>query len=165
MLIAVLSDTHGRQAAVETALRYVRSRGAQLVLHCGDIDDAATVRLFAGITSHFVLGNCDTKRDELRRAVAAIAGTCHEPFGDLELGGQKIAFLHGHDHRLHKDVENSDYFDYLFYGHSHRAEEHRTGRTHVVNPGALHRANPKTFVLLDLASAALEQVHLDRLNG
>jgi putative phosphoesterase len=145
---------------VQAALRIIRDRGAELVIHCGDIDDAASVRLFAGLPAHFVFGNCDTDRAELRQAVADIGATLHDPFGDLEVAGRKIAFLHGDDKRLHQDVERSDHFDLLFYGHSHRAEEHRTGRTRVVNPGALHRANPKTFVLVDLASGTLERISL-----
>jgi putative phosphoesterase len=161
MLIAILSDTHGRLPAVEAALAISRDRGAELVIHCGDIDDAATVRLFAGLPAHFVFGNCDTQRDVLGRAIADVGATLHEPFGNLELAGVKLAFLHGDDKTLHRDVEQSDYFDYLFYGHSHRAEQHRSGRTRVINPGALHRARPKTFVLLDLASGALEEISLD----
>lgn len=161
MLIAVVSDTHGRQPAVQAALRIIRARGAELVIHCGDIDDADTVRLFAGLPAHFVFGNCDLDRDELRQAISVAGAALHEPFGNLEVAGRKLAFLHGDDKRLHQDVEKSDYFDYLFYGHSHRAEEHRTGRTRVVNPGALHRANPKTFVLLDVETGALESVGLE----
>ena len=74
------------------------------------------------------------------------------------LEGKKIAFLHGDDQRLLHDVEHSGHFDYLFYGHTHQAAERRTGPTRVINPGALHRARPKTMVLLDLATGALESV-------
>jgi predicted phosphodiesterase len=46
----------------------------------------------------------------------------------------------------------------VFYGHTHQAAEHRTGKTRVINPGALHRARPKTFVVLDLATGEVESV-------
>ena len=59
------------------------------------------------------------------------------------------------------DLEVSGAFDFLFYGHTHKAEEHRTGPTRVINPGALHRANPKTFVVLDLATRAVESAVVD----
>ncbi len=158
MRIAILSDTHSRHATVEKVLELLRDRQVNFVIHCGDIDDADTVWLFQGLTAHFVFGNCDTERASLRQAIHGIGETLHEPFGHLELEGVKIAFLHGDDKGLMHDVVQSESFDFLFYGHTHHAEEHRTGPTRVVNPGALHRARPKTFVLLDLATRELETV-------
>ena len=160
MRIGILSDTHSRHATVRTALQLLRDRGIGFVLHCGDIEDAETVELFRGFTAHFVFGNCDWERDSLRNAVVGIGATLHEPFGNLEQDGVKIAFLHGDDKRLLSDVEHSDYFDFLFYGHTHQPAEHRTGTTRVINPGALHRARPKTLVVLDLATGAIESVRV-----
>ena len=84
--------------------------------------------------------------------------TLHEPYGSLELAGKKIAFIHSDDARLFRQLELANEYDFLFYGHTHRAEEHRTGRTRVINPGALHRADPKTFVVVDLVSGEIESV-------
>jgi putative phosphoesterase len=161
MRIGILSDTHSRYATVETALALVQNRGIQTLLHCGDIEDAETVWLFHGFTTHFVFGNCDTERASLRHAIHGIGGTLHEPFGSLELEGVRIGFLHGDDKRLMRQVEDDGRHDFLFYGHTHQAREQRTGPTRVINPGALHRARPKTFVVLDLASGALESVTVE----
>jgi putative phosphoesterase len=158
MRIGIVSDTHSRHQTVEAALRLLRERDVELVLHCGDIEDGDTVGLFHGFTTHFVLGNCDMDHNDLRKAIRKVGGTLHEPFGNLELGGKKLAWIHGDDARLFRDIEQSGHFDYLFYGHSHHAEQHRTGQTLVVNPGALHRARPKTFVVLDLVTGELESV-------
>jgi putative phosphoesterase len=158
MRIGVLSDTHSRYQTVETALAQLQGRGINYLIHCGDIEDAETVWLFQGFTTHFVFGNCDTERASLRQAVYGIGETLHEPFGHLELDGVQIAFLHGDDHRLLRDLEHSGRFDYLFHGHTHQAAEHCTGRTRVINPGALHRARPKTFIVLDLESGEVESV-------
>jgi putative phosphoesterase len=158
MRIGILSDTHGREETAATALRLLRERGIRVVIHCGDIDDAETVRLFEGFTAHFVYGNCDFDRAELEQAVQAISGTMHGAWGQLELEGVRIAFMHGDDKLLMNDVEQSGQFDLLFYGHTHQAAEHRTGPTRVINPGALHRARPKTFLVLDLASREVETV-------
>jgi putative phosphoesterase len=158
MRIGILSDTHGRQQTAAAALRVLGDRKVNVVLHCGDIDDVETVRLFQGFTAHFVYGNCDFDRAELVKAVQAIGGTMHGACGQLELEGVKIAFLHGDDKRLMNDVEQSGHFEFLFYGHTHEPAEHRTGPTRVINPGALHRARPKTFVVLDLASREVETV-------
>jgi len=161
MRIGILSDTHGRQQTAGAALQLLRERGIGTVIHCGDIDDVETVRLFQGFTVHFLYGNGDFDRGELEQAVQAIGGTIHGAWGQLELEGVKIAFLHGDDKRLMNDVEQSGYFDFLFYGHTHQAAEQRTGPTRVINPGALHRARPKTFVVLDLASREVETVTVE----
>jgi putative phosphoesterase len=142
MRIAVLSDTHSRYATVEAALALAQERKVDLILHCGDIDDAETVWLFPGNT-HFVFGNCDTDRAALRQAIHGIGATLHEPFGSLDLPGGKLAFIHGDAKSLFDSLEHGGEYDYLLYGHSHHAEEHRTGKTRVVNPGALQRARIK----------------------
>src|SRR5207245_5879273 len=104
----------------------------------------------------------DSERASLRQAIYAIGGTVQEPFGNLELEGCKIAWIHGDDKRLVQDIENSGRFDYLFYGHTHQAEQHRTGPTLVVNPGALHRTRAKSFAILDLAARHLETVPINQ---
>ena len=160
MKIAVLSDTHSRYATVSRALAELRDRGVTTVLHCGDIEDPETVFLFRGLTAHFVFGNCDGDRDGLRAAMTRIGATLHENFGHVEIAGRKIAFLHGDDRRMMHDVEQSGAYDFLFYGHTHQPEEHVTGPTRVINPGALHRARPKRFILLDLPGGVIEPVEL-----
>jgi putative phosphoesterase len=160
MKVGIISDTHSRYQTVETVLQMLRERGVECILHCGDIEDADTVWLFQGMPTHFVFGNCDAERASLRQAIHAIGGTLQEPFGNLEFGRYRIAWTHGDDHRLLRDVESSGHFDYLFYGHTHQARQHRTGPTLVANPGALHRARPKTFLVLDLESGELESVQV-----
>src|SRR5947207_12931547 len=146
MKIAVLSDTHSRYATVEKVLAILQERQVTHVIHCGDIEDADTVWLFHGLTVHFVYGNCDTERLALQQAVHGIGETLHRPYGRLELEGVQIAFLHGDDRRLMEEVEESGQFDFLFYGHTHIAREHRTGKPSVINPGAVQRANQKTLL-------------------
>ena len=162
MQIGILSDTHSRYATVEKALQLLQDRKINVVLHCGDIEDADAVWLFQGFTAHFVLGNCDRlEAHAIRQAVHGIGETLHDSYGAVELDGVKIAFTHGDNGRLLHDLEVSGAFDFLFYGHTHKAEEHRTGPTRVINPGALQRANPKRFVVLDLESGALEVVEVE----
>src|SRR6185437_11773283 len=138
------------------ALAELRERGIATLLHCGDIDDPETVELFRGFTTHFVFGNCDIDQAELRAAMADIGATLHDSFGSVELEGVKLAFTHGDNKDLLRDVERSGYYDFLFYGHPHQAEEHRSAPTRVINPGALHRARPKRFVVLDLERREVE---------
>jgi uncharacterized protein len=158
MKIAILSDTHARYATVEKALQLLQDRKINTIIHCGDLDDAETVWLFKGFTAHFVYGNCDTEKLSIQQAVHGIGETLHGAWGQVELEGVKIAFLHGDDKPLMDDVLQSGHFDFLFYGHTHVAQEHRVGPTRVINPGALYRARVKTFVVLDLATREVESV-------
>jgi putative phosphoesterase len=167
MRIGVVSDTHSRYQTVARVVKLLGDQQVDLVLHCGDIEDAETVRLFGAlngsadqhkVATHFVFGNCDTERDELLQSIHECGCVLHEPFGDLELDGRKLAWTHGDAPRLLQDLERSGHFDFIFYGHSHRAEQHRQGPSLIVNPGALHRARVKTFVVLDLDTSRLESI-------
>jgi putative phosphoesterase len=160
MKIAILSDTHSRAATVQTALGLIEPYGVEWILHCGDIEDAHTVALFPKHT-HFVFGNCDSDQDGIWAAVTELGATLHQPFGHLQLADTSIAFLHGDDRALLLDLEHSGAFDFLFYGHTHQAKEHRTGKTRVINPGALFRAKPKSFVIVDLPAGKVERVTVE----
>jgi putative phosphoesterase len=158
MKIAILSDTHGRHGPLTRALQEVRRRGVGVVIHCGDIEDPQTVLLFRGLDAHFVFGNCDFDRDGIRQAAAQAGVTVHEDFGHLERDGVRIAFVHGDDHALLRELEDCGQYDFIFHGHTHVAAEHRSGPTRVINPGALHRARSKTFAVLDLRTSEVESV-------
>lgn len=157
MRIAIISDTHSRTTSVQNALRIMSEREVELIIHCGDIQDGDTVRLFPAHT-HFVFGNCDYDRADIERAVSNICATLHGAWGQLELAGQSLAFTHGDDRHLLESLELADTFDFLFHGHTHVAREHRAGKTRVINPGALQRVAVRTFLLLDLPSGETESV-------
>jgi uncharacterized protein len=158
MRIGIVSDTHSNYQTVEAVVKVLRKENVSCVLHCGDIEDAETVSLFEGLRTHFVYGNCDVNRQALRDAIESSGGTIQEPFGDVDLAGRKLAWIHGDDKRLLRDLETSGAFDYVFYGHTHHAEEHWSGSTRVINPGALYRAQPRTFIVLDLDNGEVERI-------
>jgi putative phosphoesterase len=160
MQIAVISDTHNQTVSVQAALAIMAERGVELIIHCGDIQDGATVRLFPAHT-HFVFGNCDYDRDDIECAVRDIGATLHGTWGHLDVAGCSLAFIHGDDRRRLFELEHANTFDFLFHGHTHIATEHRTGKTRVMNPGALQRVAIRTFLLLDLPSGAMESVTVD----
>ena len=160
MRIAVISDTHSRTTSVWNALSIMAERGVELIVHCGDICDGQTIELFSSHT-HFVFGNCDYAKNDIERAVSDIGATLHGAWGQLEIAGCSLAFTHGDDHRLLHDLEHADTFDFLFYGHTHVAKEHRTGKTRVITPGALERVARRSFLILDLPSGETETVTVE----
>jgi uncharacterized protein len=160
MKIAILSDTHNQIERTRRALDLARRHGAAMVLHCGDIEEPPVVELFRGWDAHFVLGNCDWSPDALAQAIADIGATLHDRFGHVEVEGVKIAFTHGHHSGLLTDLQQSGAYDYLFHGHTHVAADRLAGSTRVINPGALHRAAVKTFVVLDTATGVARSVEV-----
>ena len=158
MKIGVVSDTHDRLEITETAIRLLCERGAELILHCGDIESSETIRLFTTVPTHFVFGNWDKDREGLLAAIADVGGRWHEDYGWLELSGKSVAWCHGDVRGQRRELEQNGAFDYVFYGHSHRPEAHVTGTTLVLNPGALHRARPKTVALVDVATGEWESL-------
>ena len=160
MQIGIISDTHSRHALVETALAMLQARNVNFLIHCGDIEDADTVWLFQGFTFHFTFGNCDHEKTELRQAIHGIGAMLHEGYGCLELADKKIAFTHGDDTNLLRDLKASHAFEFLFHGHTHQAVDYLEGSLRIINPGALHRAQPKTLAILDLETGKCERIQV-----
>lgn len=160
MRIAVLSDTHGHVGHCREAVHLLEQLDVQTVLHCGDIGSAAVVDLLSGWPAHFVFGNCDADLETLSAVIARAGLVCHGWFADLKLAGRRIAMTYGHLPRLLTEAEQSGQFDLVCYGHTHRAEEHWQGQTLVLNPGALYRARPRSFAIVDLARLAVERFTL-----
>jgi hypothetical protein len=150
MRLGVVSDSHGHVELTRPAIRMLESLEVDQVLHCGDIGSAAVVELFAAWPTHFVFGNCDGHRRELQTAIAAAGQTCHGEFGDLTLDGTRIALLHSHDGRQFRHALHSGEWDLVCYGHTHVAAIERFGDTLAVNPGALYRAQPHSFAVVEL---------------
>ena len=69
-----------------------------------------------------------------------------------------FAVIHGDDFALKRKILTDQKHDYLLQGHTHQFEDTRIGRTRIINPGALHRANPKSIVLLDTETDRLEKL-------
>jgi putative phosphoesterase len=163
MKIGVVSDTHDRLEITAAAIRLLCGRGAELILHCGDINSVAAVRLFRLVPTQFVFGNWDYPRFLLTAEMRDIGAVWHDGPGRIELAGKQICWLHGHVRGERPKLEQSGELDFLFYGHSHRAEAHQTGKTLVLNPGALHRARPKTVALVDVATGEWELLEVPQV--
>ncbi len=161
MRIGIISDTHDQVARTRAAVRVLVDSGARALIHCGDITIPDVVYELAPLPSHFVFGNCDFDLPELRAAIQAIDGTCLERGGLIELGGRRLAVTHGDSHRELAELTGQRP-DFLFSGHTHKADDTVREGTRFINPGALHRASQWTVGLLDLATGRFEHLVVDR---
>jgi uncharacterized protein len=158
MLLGVVSDTHGDIARTRAAVQMLDSLDVEAVLHCGDIGTPEIVAMFAPWPTHFVFGNCDHDRKTLTRAIERARQTCHGNFGELQLEGVRIALLHGHDEELLEASIAGDCFDLVCHGHTHVVRQEQRGNTLVLNPGAVHRANPHTIATVQLPERVVNVV-------
>jgi uncharacterized protein len=158
MLIGVVSDTHGHLPNTRAAVQMLESFGVSAVLHCGDIGSTAVVPLFSHWPTHFVLGNVDLGpiAAELQESIRLAGQTCHGRFGSFELGGVKIALLHGDDSRLLEQTIAEEKHQLVCHGHTHVPRWEQIGKSWVLNPGALYRANRHTIAIVDLPKLKTE---------
>ena len=155
MLLGLISDTHGHTRNTLDGLRLLEAIGVERIIHCGDIGSLMIPRLFTTPT-HFVFGNVDQDEDDLRSSIQEAGHTCHDRFGDLELAGLNIAFLHGDDGRRWEATINSGNWDLVCFGHTHRRESRYVGQTLLLNPGAAYRATPHSVATIDLPQRRVE---------
>ena len=155
MRIAVVSDTHGRVENARRAFRLLEGFAPQALLHCGDIGSTGVVAEFPW-PSHYVFGNVDYDERVLRTAIESAGHVCHGRFGELELAGVKICLLHGDDFRRLQDAISGGKYALVCHGHTHVALNQIVGSTRVLNPGALHRANPHSIAIVALPELKVE---------
>lgn len=154
MRIGILSDSHGRADTTALAVKSLRDRGAELLLHLGDIGTRDVIDALAGGSARIVFGNCDPDSTALARYARRLEIAVDHPLGIIEIDGKRIALTHGHLPDLMAQALQSG-VDYLLHGHTHEIRDERLGPTRVINPGALFRARRYTAILLDPARDAL----------
>ena len=124
--IGVISDTHGLlRPEVEERLK-----GCEAVFHGGDMGEPGILeRLKAICPVYAVRGNVD--------------GGWAEGI-PLELEGKLHSFHFYMIHNRKQMRKSPDNYDIVIYGHSHKYEENRTGKTLWLNPGS---CGPRRFRL------------------
>lgn len=161
--IGLLSDSHGRSAGTQRAARLLIERGADLLVHLGDVGGEPVIdalvegldgdgKLSPGV--HLVFGNTDERIETLAEYARDLGVTVNHPLGRVEADGRTVLFTHGDVRRL-MDQALSQQPDYLLHGHTHRQRDERIGATRIINPGALHRAPEYSAALLDLTADEL----------
>lgn len=156
VVLGILSDSHAHADRTRRAIVALQARGATMFLHCGDVETDQVLDALAGLDAHVVFGNCD-RAGPLGRYAQRIGLQVHHPMGRLTIEGRRVAFTHGDDPAL-LQAAVAQGVEYLFHGHTHERSDRTVDATRVINPGALHRANPFTVALLRLPEDQLEWI-------
>lgn len=163
MIIGAISDTHDRLDAVNKAISLFNSQDVTDVLHAGDLVSPFVVPLFSKLKAklHYVWGNNEGDRDYIKVRLADIGVKPLGDFAALELGGKKIALLHGTHEEIIDSLVKSGAYDLVVRGHNHRAEIIE-GKTLVVNPGETcgYLSGRQTVALIDLDKMQAQIVEL-----
>jgi putative phosphoesterase len=153
MIIGAMSDTHDRLDAVEKAISFFNSEGVSDVLHAGDLVSPFVVPLFSRLKAklHYVWGNNEGDHDYIKVRLADIGVRPLGRFAELELGGRKIALLHGTHEETVASLVKSGAYDLVVRGHTHKTEIVE-GRPLLVNPGETcgYLTGHQTVALIDL---------------
>lgn len=173
MKICVVSDSHDRAPMLAAAVTAAKKEGAEVVIHCGDLIGAMTLRplLQLGLPVHVVHGNNLGDAMAMWNLCRASGGLInyHGPDIDMQLAGRRLFATH-YPHYGRGLACTGDY-DIVCCGHSHVASVVQqptvTGAmTWLVNPGSVGGLGaPATWLLADLASFKFEIRQLDAPNG
>jgi putative phosphoesterase len=148
-----MADTHDRLDAVDKAITFFNSQDVTDVLHAGDLVSPFVVPLFSRLKAklHFIWGNNEGDHAFVKVRLADIGLRPLGHFAALELGGKKIALLHGIHQEIVDSLIASGRYDLVVRGHSHRAEIIE-GKTLLVNPGEVcgYLTGRQTVALIDL---------------
>ena len=164
MKICIVSDSHDRRAHLAAAVEDARARGAEAVLHCGDLVAPSTLHAAQpfGLPIHVIHGN--NMGD-----IAALCRLCSKPdskvtyYGQdasLELHGKKIFLVH-YPHYAKAMAATGDY-DLVCNGHEHRAHvdlisNAKGTETVWLDPGTVGGVSAKaTYILGDLEKMEFE---------
>jgi len=157
--VVVLSDTHApRRWKTCPAAVAARLRGADLILHAGDVCTAGVLQELSQYAPvHAVLGNNDGPD---------VAAWGAEPTQQLELDGLAVAMIHDSGQasgRLARMRRTFPAADLVVFGHSHIPLDQADAGLRIFNPGSPtdRRRQPHgTLGVLTIESGRLMQARI-----
>ena len=154
MLVGLIADTHDRLPMIDKAVKKLNEEDVELVLHAGDYVAPFVIPKFKELKAKLigVFGNNDGDRELLKKRFTEYEDLeIRGSFTEIVVDGLKIALLHGSEEELLKALINSEGFDVVVHGHTHKAEVYRKDKTLIVNPGEVcgYLFSKSTIALLD----------------
>lgn len=138
MKLGVISDTHDNFDLARQAVDFFEDQDCEKVVHCGDMICPATAEIFdADFEFYAVRGNNDGEWS-LKETVEEF-GDWMGNIGEISSGGYRFAIYHGTNEELAEGLVESEKYDYVLRGHTHRKRirESENGHTVELNPGGV----------------------------
>ena len=163
-LLGIISDTHDNIYMIDEAVNRLNELDVGLVLHAGDYISPFTVQRFKALKAKLVgvYGNNCAERTLLKKLFSDIGVDIRGFFAEIVVNDLKIALLHGHDEELLRSLTESEVFDLVVHGHTHRLGIVKKGKTTLINPGEVcgYLSGTSTIVVYDLETHDAKTVRL-----
>ena len=158
MKILVVSDSHRNFTILKKAFDSVPD--ADIVVHLGDgeTEFALLSSAYPGRKMIFIGGNCDEG--------------LHKPWQSIDACGLKIFCCHGHNHDVHKGVEElvdaAKHYGctVALYGHTHENRTDLVDGVYVMNPGSLdspRNGSSRSFGVLTVEPSGSVQMEIKEI--
>ncbi|MEM5828490.1 MAG: metallophosphoesterase [Candidatus Aenigmatarchaeota archaeon] len=151
MKIAVFSDTHDNTENVKKLIKKINRLKVDYAFHLGDICSPFTIKLFENLKVkklYVVFGNNDGDKVNLIKNMPKNA-EYFNLYGEVGILGKKIFFTH-YD-ILARAVAFTNRYDIVLFGHTHKKEVNKIGKTLLINPGEiLGYFGKPSFCVIDL---------------
>ena len=161
MKIGIISDTHDNLPRIEEAVGIFNREKVELVLHAGDFVSPFTFLEFKNLNCSLkgVFGNNDGDKLYLQEKFRGIGKLYPTPY-NVKINNKNIVILH--KEKLIDALAESQKYDVIIYGHTHRIDLRKTGKTIIINPGECGGwlTGKSTIALLDLVNLEVKIVDL-----
>ena len=136
-MIAVLSDTHGRDDPRLSGPALAAVEEASLLIHAGDFTTLPVLEAFQSASERLVAVHGNVDDDRVRARVPAME--------TVDVEGVRIVVVHGNEHgeTARAMLGRQEGADLVISGHSHRPEVVDAGEVTLLNPGS--HADPRQF--------------------
>ncbi len=133
-MIGIMSDSHDNRGNIKAAVQLFNELGCRLVIHAGDFvaPFAAGELLQLSCPVKAVFGNCDGEIKGLEKTVSSFGKIQPAPF---RFRYAELEFLLTHTQFSLDIYIRSGKSDVIIYGHTHRPDIRRQGKTLIINPG------------------------------
>lgn len=164
MKIAVLSDIHDNIKNLNKALQLIKQEKCGAIIFCGDYCSPTTFKTLAefDLPVYAIFGNVDGAKYEIMTAVLENNYQIEQKNDLLEIkfGGKQIAICHKPEFAL--GLAATRKYDVVFYGHTHKKEEIKMGRTFLINPGEIYGGMGKaTFAIFDTQKETVKFIEIE----
>ena len=161
MKIGIISDTHDNLPQIKKSVEIFNREKVKLVLHAGDFVSPFTALEFKNLNCPLkgVFGNNDGDKLYLQEKFKGI-GEIYPPPYETNIDHKNIIMLHRE--KLIDALSESQKYEVIIYGHTHRTDLRKIGKTLIINPGECGGwlTSKSTIALLDLENLEAKIIEL-----
>jgi len=159
MKIAIISDVHNNEVNLKKVLDYCRENKIEKIICCGDLASKETLDFlndnFGGVI-FYTFGNLDNDQLlDFEKNTEYKNTKIFKDFGEVEIKGQKIAFVHYPE--AAKKLAQTKKYNFVFHGHTHKPWMEKIENCLVLNPGNVAgEIYPPTFAVWNTEDGKFE---------